>query len=94
MLLYFVKSKNGTKWKNFAACVLLRFQVNTFILLYFLRFREGGPTPLQFMIVHLWSIRCHWGALIRLHFICYPLKMADFCCACAAPRPINPLTTG
>ena len=39
MLLYFVKSKNGTKCKNFA--VLLCFNVNTFILLYFLRFQEG-----------------------------------------------------
>ena len=41
-LLYFVKSKNGTKWKNFA--VLLCFYVNTFILLYFLRWQEGGAT--------------------------------------------------
>ena len=32
MLLYSVKSKNGTKCKNFA--VLLCFYVNTFILLY------------------------------------------------------------
>ena len=39
-LLYFVKSKNGTKWKNFA--VLLCFYVNTFILLYFLIWLEGG----------------------------------------------------
>ena len=31
-LLYFLKSKNGTKCKNFA--VLLCFYVNTFILLY------------------------------------------------------------
>ena len=36
MLLFFVKSKNG---KNFA--VLLCFYVNTFILLYSLRFPEG-----------------------------------------------------
>ena len=43
MLLYFVKSKNGTKCKNFAA--LLCFYVNTFILLYFLRFQEGGYSP-------------------------------------------------
>ena len=47
MLLYFVKSKNGTKCKN-----LLCFYVNTFILLYFLRFQEGGAiapiaTPLN-----------------------------------------------
>ena len=40
MLLYFVKSRNG---KNFA--VLLCFQVNTFILLYFLIFQEGGHSP-------------------------------------------------
>ena len=40
--LYFVKSKNGTKYKNFA--VLLCFYVNTFILLYFLRWQEGGVT--------------------------------------------------
>ena len=39
-LLYFLKSKNGTKFKNFA--VLLCFYVNTFILLYFLRWQEGG----------------------------------------------------
>ena len=43
-LLYFVKSKNGTKCKNFA--VLLCFYVNTFILLYFLRWQEGGATAL------------------------------------------------
>ena len=41
-LLYFVKSKNGTKCKNFA--VLLCFYVNTFILLYFLRWQKGGAT--------------------------------------------------
>ena len=39
-LLYFVKSKSGTKCKNFA--VLLCFYVNTFILLQFLRWQEGG----------------------------------------------------
>ena len=39
MLLYFVKSKNGTKCKNFA---VLLFYVNAFILLYFLRFQERG----------------------------------------------------
>ena len=39
-LLYFVKSKNGTKCKNFV--VLLCFYVNAFILLYFLRWQEGG----------------------------------------------------
>ena len=39
-LLYSVKSKNGTKCKNFA--VLLCFYVNTFNLLYFLRLQEGG----------------------------------------------------
>ena len=40
-LLYFVKStcKNGTK-----CVVLLCFYVNTFILLYFLRWQEGGAT--------------------------------------------------
>ena len=38
-LLYFVKSKNG---KNFA--VLLCYSVNTFILLYFLRWQKGGAT--------------------------------------------------
>ena len=43
MLLYFVKSKNGTKCKNFA--VLLCFYVNTFILFYFLRFQERGLQP-------------------------------------------------
>ena len=42
-LLYFVKSKNGPKWKNFA--VSLCFYVNTFILLYFLRRQEGGLQP-------------------------------------------------
>ena len=42
-LLYFVKNKNGTKCKNFA--VLLCFYVNTSILLYFLRWQEGGATP-------------------------------------------------
>ena len=42
-LLYTVKSKSGTKCKNFA--VLLCFYVNTFILLYFLRWQEGGPPP-------------------------------------------------
>ena len=41
-LLYFVKSKSGTKCKNFA--VLLCFYVNTFILLHFLRWQEGGAT--------------------------------------------------
>ena len=41
-LLYFVKSKNG---KNFA--VLLCFYVNTFIPLCFLRWLEGGATPLN-----------------------------------------------
>ena len=40
MLLYFVKSKNGTK-----CTVLLCFYVNTFILLYFLRYQEGGLQP-------------------------------------------------
>ena len=40
MLLYFVKSKNDTKCKNFVD--LLCSYVNTFILLYFLRFQEGG----------------------------------------------------
>ena len=39
-LLYFVKSKNDTKCKNFVD--LLCSYVNTFILLYFLRFQEGG----------------------------------------------------
>ena len=34
-LLYFAKSKNGTKCKNFA--VLLCFYVDAFIILYFLR---------------------------------------------------------
>ena len=42
MLLYFVKSKNDTKCKNFD---LLCSYVNTFILLYFLRFQEGGLQP-------------------------------------------------
>ena len=42
MLLYFVKSKNDTKCKNFVD--LLCSYVNTFILLYFLRFQEGGAT--------------------------------------------------
>ena len=41
-LLYFVKSKNDTKCKNFVD--LLCSYVNTFILLYFLRFQEGGAT--------------------------------------------------
>ena len=41
-LLYFVKSKNDTKCKNFVN--LLCSYVNTFILLYFLRFQEGGAT--------------------------------------------------
>ena len=40
---YFVKSKNGNKCKNFS--VLLCFYVITFILLYFLRFQEGGAKP-------------------------------------------------
>ena len=40
----FVKSKNDTKCKNFVS--LLCSYVNTFILLYFLRFQEGGATPL------------------------------------------------
>ena len=41
-LLYFVKRKNGTKCKY---CVgLVCFYVNTFILLYFLRWQEGGAT--------------------------------------------------
>ena len=39
-LLYFVKSKNDTKCKNFVD--LLCSYVNTFILVYFLRFQEGG----------------------------------------------------
>ena len=57
MLLYFVTSKNGTKCKNFA--VLLCFYVNTLILLYFLRFQEGGPlatplnSPLNFLVIYL-----------------------------------------
>ena len=42
-LLYFAKSKNGTKCKNFA--VLLCFYVNRFILLFFLRWQEGGLQP-------------------------------------------------
>ena len=41
-LLYFAKSKNDTKCKNFA--VLLCFYVNTFILLYFLKWQKGGAT--------------------------------------------------
>ena len=41
-LLYFVKSKNDTKCKNFVN--LLCSYVNTFVLLYFLRFQEGGAT--------------------------------------------------
>ena len=41
-LLYSVKYKNSTKCKNFA--VLLCFYVNAFILLYFLRWQEGGAT--------------------------------------------------
>jgi len=41
-LLYFAKSKNDTKCKNFA--VLLCFYINTFIILYFLRWQEGGAT--------------------------------------------------
>ena len=40
MLLYFVKDKNDTKCKNFVN--LLCSYVNTFILLYFLRFQDGG----------------------------------------------------
>ena len=36
----FVKSKNDTKCKNFVN--LLCSYVNTFILLHFLRFQEGG----------------------------------------------------
>ena len=43
-LLYFVKSKNGTKCKNFA--VLLCFYINTFILLYLLIWQEGGSYSL------------------------------------------------
>ena len=39
-LLYFLKSKNGTKCNNFA--VLSCFNVNTCILLCFLRWQEGG----------------------------------------------------
>ena len=39
-LLYFVKSKNDTKCKNFVN--LLCSYVYTFILLYFLRFQEGA----------------------------------------------------
>ena len=39
-MLYFVKSKNDTKCKNFVN--LLCSYVNTFILLYFLRLQEGG----------------------------------------------------
>ena len=41
-LLYFAKSKNGTKCKNFA--VLMCFYVNTFILLYW---QKGGATAPQ-----------------------------------------------
>ena len=40
----FCKVQNGTKCKNFA--ILLWFYVNTYILLYFLRFQEGGIAPL------------------------------------------------
>ena len=43
ILLYFVKSKTGTKYKNSA--VLLCFYVNTFIRLYFLKFQEGLQPP-------------------------------------------------
>ena len=43
MLLYFVKDKIDTKCKNFVN--LLCSYVNTFILLYFLRFQEGGLQP-------------------------------------------------
>ena len=46
MLLYFVESKNDTIYKNFVN--LLCSYVNTYILLYFLRFQEGGglqPPP-------------------------------------------------
>ena len=45
ILLYFVKSKTGTKYKNSA--VLLCFYVNTFIRLYFLKFQEGATAPLN-----------------------------------------------
>ena len=50
-LLYFVKSKNDTKCKNFVN--LLCSYVNTFILLYFLRLQEGEggyspPSPPKF----------------------------------------------
>ena len=38
-LLYFLKCKNGTKCKNFA--ILLCFNVNTCILLCYLRWQEG-----------------------------------------------------
>ena len=43
MLLYFAKSKNDTKCKNFVN--LLCSYVNTFILLCFPRFQEGGYSP-------------------------------------------------
>ena len=43
MLLYFVKSKNATKCKNFAVLLCFR-SIHAFILLYFLRFQEGGTT--------------------------------------------------
>ena len=66
-LLYFVKSKNDTKCKNFVN--LLCSYVNTLILLYFLRFQEGGATaplnpPLstkgQSMMVlqHMYTLYC------------------------------------
>ena len=42
-LLYSVKSKNGTKCKNFA--VLLCFYVNTFIPFVFPKMAGGGLQP-------------------------------------------------
>ena len=38
-LLYFVKSKNDTKWKNFAVLLFLCQYIRS---LYFLRWQEGG----------------------------------------------------
>ena len=59
-LLYFVKSKSGTKCKNFAT--LLCFYVNTFILLYFLRWQKGGgyspPKSATDMYIYIYICVC------------------------------------
>ena len=66
--MYFVKSKNGTKCKNFAS-----FYVNTFTLLYFLRFQERGAvaplaTPLNPLLIYLQYSAFHELNYLRINF--------------------------